>query len=392
MIQALKGRLRSLRDELSLPTRAKKERRRDSLGLPDQEPGVDRVIEEGIDWLKRAQDRSLSMDGGVARHFSLTSGWGTSYPETTGYIVPTLLGYAKLSGDGDARERAKRMLDWFVEIQLSDGGFQGGRIDSTPVVPVTFNTGQILLGLAAGVREFGRYEAQLRRAADWLVATQDQDGCWRKHLSPFARHGEKAYDTHAAWGLLEAARVVGKTAYGDAGLANIRWALTKQRGNGWIDDCCLDDASQPLTHTLGYALRGLIEAYRYAADPAFLASARRTADGLLGALGDDGYLPGCFYADWRPSVDWVCLTGTVQVAQCWLLLHQLTKDAPYLSAGIKANAYVRRTVRISGPLETRGGVKGSFPVDGDYGTYQYLNWAAKFCIDSQMLERELVGR
>ena len=27
-----------------------------------------------------------------------------------------------------------------------EGGFQGGRIDSVPVVPVTFNTGQILIG------------------------------------------------------------------------------------------------------------------------------------------------------------------------------------------------------------------------------------------------------
>jgi hypothetical protein len=30
-------------------------------------------------------------------------------------------------------------------------------------------------------------------------------------------------------------------------------------------------------------------------------------------------------------------------------------------------------------------------VDGDYGTFEYLNWAAKFFIDSNELERAVVS-
>ncbi len=37
-------------------------------------------------------------------------------------------------------------------------------------------------------------------------------------------------------------------------------------------------------------------------------------------------------------------------------------------------------------FDFRGGIKGSFPVNGAYGRYQYLNWAAKFFMDSLMLE------
>ena len=33
-----------------------------------------------------------------------------------------------------------------------------------------------------------------------------------------------------------------------------------------------------------------------------------------------------------------------------------------------------------------GGVRGAYPVNGEYGRYEYLNWAAKFCIDSQLME------
>ena len=67
---------------------------------------------------------------------------------------------------------------------------------------MTFNTGQILLGLAAGVAEFGdQYRESMEQAAQWLVDTQDPDGCWRKHSTPFAKAGEKAYETHVSWGL-----------------------------------------------------------------------------------------------------------------------------------------------------------------------------------------------
>ena len=103
--------IRAFVKEVSLPPTARTERRNDAHGLSSVDPGIDQAIDEGVAWLGRAQDCSASADGGVARHYSLINGWGTSYPETTGYIVPTMLAYAKLSGDEQARNRAKRMLD-----------------------------------------------------------------------------------------------------------------------------------------------------------------------------------------------------------------------------------------------------------------------------------------
>ena len=376
----------------SLPPCARAERRVDRLGLPPADPGVDRVIDEAASWLGRAQDQSRSHDGGVARHFGLIDGWASSYPETTGYVIPTMLAYSRLRGDDRVRERARRMLDWLVSIQSPCGGFQGGLIDSQPVVPVTFNTGQILMGLAAGTREFGdAYRHSMHRAAEWLVETQDPDGCWRRYPTPFAEPGEKAYETHVAWGLLEAARLEGAGGgrYGDSAMANVRWALGLQRANGWFEKCCLNDERQPLSHTIGYVLRGLVEAYLFTRDSAVLEAARKTADGLLTAIRGDGFLPGRLDADWRGATSWACLTGSVQVASCWFLLYQQTGHLPYLEAGRAATSYVRRTIRVDGPPETRGGVKGSFPVHGEYGTYQYLNWACKFSIDANLLERQL---
>jgi hypothetical protein len=391
MINILLRPLLQMQNYWCLPPACKAELRCDRMGLPSQDPGIERVIDDNVAWLCRAQDHSASHDGGVARHFSLVTGWSTSYPETTGLIVPTLLAYAKLRRDEAVRRRAKRMLDWLVSLQFPAGGFQGGIIGCKPVVPVTFNTGVILLGLASGVREFGDYREAMRRAADWLVATQDADGCWHKHPTPFAEPGEKAYETYLVCGLLEAARLEPDKPYADAALANLRWALRFQHENGWFDQCCLTDHGQPLTHTLGYILGGLLEAYQFTNDAELLQACRKTADGLLMAMRDDGFLPGRLCSNWRGAVPWACLTGSSQIAHCWLTLYQLTGDARYRDAAYATNRYIRRTIKVEGPPETRGAVKGSFPVSGGYCTYQYINWACKFSIDSNMLEKAVRG-
>jgi uncharacterized protein YyaL (SSP411 family) len=345
-------------------------------------------MEAAVLWLGRAQDCSASRDGGVAHSFDLRRGWAASYPETTGYIVPTLLGWARAMERPEAVERARRMLDWLVSIQMPSGAFPGGTIDQPPV-PVAFNTGQILMGLAAGARHFDepRYLEGMHRAARWLVQIQDQDGAWRRCQSPFAMPGVKAYDTHVAWGLLEAHRVAPQAGYARAALANVDWALGQQRPNGWFEGCCLTDASRPLTHTLAYALRGVLEAWRHSNRQEYLSAAIRTADGLASAMDGKGFLPGRLRRDWGAGTASSCLTGTAQSAICWFILADATGDQRYANAARLGLDYLCRTVNLHGDPGVRGGLKGSFPVDGDYAPYLMLNWAAKFFVDACLAAR-----
>lgn len=384
------GLLKQLQSFLSEPAAARRVAAADRRGLPPVDPGIATAMASGYDWLREAQDRSKTRDGGFARHYSLIDGWASSYPETSGYIIPTLLDGAELDGAADLADRARRCLDWLVAIQLDGGPFQGGKVDELPCVPVTFNTGQILIGLAAGVARLdrARYLEPMRAAAKWLVDTLDDDGCWRKFPTPFAANGEKAYETHVSWGLFEAARVLPDEGFGEAGLRQVAWALTKQQPNGWFASNCLQRPEAPLTHTIGYVLRGVLEAHRWSGERHLLDAACRTIDGLLPAIDADGRLPGRLDADWRGVVDWVCLTGSVQIAHCLLIAGALTGRGDYLAQARKLNAYVRRAMVIDGPAEIRGGVKGSFPADGEYGRYQYLNWACKFMIDSNRAERQ----
>jgi len=372
---------------------AKSELEADMAGLPRHDPGHEAVIASCTAWLCMAQDKSASNDGGVARDFSLQKGWATSYPETTGYIIPTMIAMAHRTGDASLHERARRMLDWCVAIQFAEGGFQGGKIDATPRVPVTFNTGQILIGLAAGAAEYGnaRYVDAMHRAAAWLRDTQDADGCWRKYSTPFAKQGEKAYETHVSWGLFEAERLAPGHGYGAAGLRQVEWALSKQQANGWFASNCLNAPENPLTHTIGYVLRGLLEGHLLSGRADLLQAAVRTANGLLGAIGAGGYMAGRLNSNFGPAATYACLTGSVQIAHCFFLLYRITGDARYLGAGQKLTAFVRRTVRLDGDDGRTGGIKGSYPVNGQYGRWEYLNWAAKFCIDANVLEVELAS-
>lgn len=245
MFSTLKSSLKNLVQPM--PQAARAELERDTRQGPARtDPGCWPTIRAGLDWLCLAQDRSASADGGVARDYSLVKGWASSYPETTGYIIPTFIDMAQRLGRPDLHARARRMLDWCVAIQFPQGGFQGGKIDATPRVPVTFNTGQILLGLAAGVCAYGdAYRDAMLRAAGWLRDTQDPDGCWRRFPTPFAAPGEKAYETHVSWGLFEAERVAPGNGFGAAGLRQVDWALTKQRANGWFGSNCLTDPEAP---------------------------------------------------------------------------------------------------------------------------------------------------
>ena len=95
-------------------------------------------LEAAIAWLKHAQD--VTGNGGVAQTYLVRARrWAPSYPETTGYIIPTMIDYGLRYQDADSVERARRMLDWLVSIQFPEGGFMGGKVNATLRVPVTFN-------------------------------------------------------------------------------------------------------------------------------------------------------------------------------------------------------------------------------------------------------------
>jgi hypothetical protein len=230
----------------------------------------------------------------------------------------------------------------------------------------------------------------IHNIADWLVKAQDNDGGWKKFPSPFTNCTEQCFDSIVAWGLFEAAEVDNSEEYFSSGLSNVNWILKHQQDNGWINNCCLNNPAKPLTHTLGYAFRGILEAYIRSKDKKFLEACIKLADGLLESIRDDGFLPERLSSKWKGKVSWMCLTGGVQIADCCFSMYQLTAKEKYLKAALASNKFVRKTQHTDGPPEIRGAIKGSFPIYGDYLQYEFLNWAVKYFIDSNSKEMEIL--
>jgi hypothetical protein len=70
-------------------------------------------------------------------------------------------------------------------------------------------------------------------------------------------------------------------------------------------------------------------------------------------------------------------------------MYQITGKIAYRDAAYAANRYVRSTMRIEGPPEMKGAIAGSFPIYGGYCQYAYPNWACKFFIDSNLIEKQI---
>jgi hypothetical protein len=62
------------------------------------------------------------------------------------------------------------------------------------------------------------------------------------------------------------------------------------------------------------------------------------------------------------------------------------RNEQFIDTGRRLNGFVRRTIKIDGAEDTCGAVKGAYPADGNYGRYEYLNWAAKFTVDANLRE------
>lgn len=362
----------------------------DFLGLARTQPQpVQAHLEAVMHWLCRAQD--ATPDGGVARMYHLKTGWGASYPETTGYIIPTFIEYARFTDQPDYLSRALRMADWEIEVQMASGAVQGGTI-ADPPSPAVFNTGQVIFGWLAAYEASGdpRYKDAAIRAGDFLLANQDPDGAWRRNLSafcsPIPKPDSYCYNIRTAWALLMLSRIVDNELYLEAATSNLEYLLGRCWNNGWIPDNCLNDPIRPLLHTIAYATQGMLEISHRIQDEQGLQQAVTANEYLARCFERHGQMHGRYDRNWMPSARWRCLTGEAQTAVVWFRLADVTRELRWRQRAIDLTEQVKRTQVLTGDPNIAGGIKGSQPIYGWYGKYQYLNWAAKFYADALMAE------
>ena len=365
---------------------------------PREEPlDLEECLDATYGWLCAAQDANA--DGGVAGWFDLLDGrWSPSYPETTGYIIPTFLALAEARSDSEARERALRMADWETDIQMEDGAVLSG-ILGTPRGPAVFNTGQALFGWIAAFEVSGneRFARSARAAADWLIGHQDADGAWRQGLSMVTSGPVHTYNNRCSWALAYAASVLDDERLMQAALQNSEWVLAQQNDAGWFAHTGFTGVDVPLLHTISYVIEGLLGVYAFTEEQRYLQAARRALDPVV-ELYRAGRIAGRLDSRWQGTVSWRCVTGDAQIAVVLLRLDRHCPDNGYAETARRLIGDVAKTQLRLAPSRSDsssrsrrgsspdGGIPGSFPVWGEYMRFSLPNWAAKFYLDALLLE------
>ena len=328
--------------------------------------------QHAANWILNAQ--KATPNGGVSAWYNLSTGYcPTSYPEVTGYIIPTMFDLFHLTGEKKYRDAALKMADWITSIQLPTGAVPAMDF-STPYV---FDTGQCISGWVRAYGETGdaRYLKAAEKAASWLAGMQSQDGSFP--LTPFTR-STHTYHCRVSWMLLQLYELTRNSVYKDVAVRNLDWALGFQRPDGW----CVP-TSRETTHFIAYAGRGMLEASQITGNKAHLVFAQRLADALIQLQLPNGMLYGEYDQAWKPVVESSCLTGNLQTAIIWIRLHAITGDEKYGAAARKAVDYVFATQNMASLNPgINGSIAGSHPLTGSYCPNTYLSWATKFFIDA----------
>lgn len=345
-----------------------------------------------VAWLLRAQ--RAAGDGGVALGYfpcgDRSAAWRPSYPETTGYIITSLLAYSRRTGDAAAAEAAMRMADWERAVQMASGAVQGGEVcHPKHQTAAAFNTGMVLDGWCSAYLYSGdaKILEAARRAADFLIQDLDEQGFFQTN-GAFVSTGEiKTYTCLCAWAIHRFGDIVDDNSYRRAAVRSIEAALRQQQPNGWFAHNCLNRSEAPLTHTIGYTLQGILEVGILAGRRDFIAAVERTLAQVLAKKAASGYLPGRFYADWEPACFSSCLTGAAQIAIVCYRYANHTGNLVYRQHADELLNFLKVCQQMqSVDTDMVGALAGSYPLFGGYMRAGYPNWATKYYVDALMLQ------
>ena len=352
---------------------------------------TEEALRSVIRWIIRAQRK----DGGIAAYYSLLTGYSDSYPEVTGYIVPTLYDFVRTTGDQRATRVSKAATRWLLSLQMSSEAFPAGLhrsgASADDAQPSVFNTGQILQGLVRASIESRSAETLQRAAAagDWLVSVQNANGSWS---GAGAYQGQPhTYYTMVSWGLALLAAESGERQHAAAAEKNLDWALAQVRPSGWIDGINLQGHPSYL-HFIAYVIQGMLESGILLGRNDAVKAAEKAAWILLRKFETHKRLAGTYGTDFKAGQQFACLTGNAQMSCIWLRMCEHTGDLRYLNAALKMNELLKQLLPRSKRQESLGGVAGSYPIWGAYQPLRFISWGGKFLADALMLEQRLTLR
>lgn len=361
--------------------------------LPDTaaQDAVLEAIKQASLWLHDAT--KYWAGGGVAARYNLqTRRYQGPYPETTGYIIPTLLHLAESQSDPSLRTRAIDAGQWLRARQNDTGAVRcnidGSAADEAkPDKVILFDCGAILQGFSALARLDDRV---FRDAAiglgRFLCASQKSDGLWDDYLY-FPTIG--THNSLVAYALIDAADTVGDTDFKDAGFRCLNALRERIHPSGFISGCEYGgDQKTMFLHPYCYTLEGYTKSAMILEDQDLLAVAERALDAMVAQIDRTGELPAAYLDQTlSPVRDDTATTGLAQLADLLFKVGRYVQRDDFASVAHRIMNFLRERIESSQADEgTRGGIQASFPIGGGYGPFTINNWTIKYFLDASAEE------
>lgn len=296
------------------------------------------IYNKAIDWIK-----SNTNDGeGIICNSNLTK----SYPEVSGYYIPTLLRWGY-------REYAIQYAKWLCKVQHDDGAWY----DTENHNPYIFDSAQVLKGLISIRELMPEVDEYIIKGCDWILSNMTSEGQLVSSLDNPWGDGKtfsELIHTYCISPIMEAGSILGRLDYVEKANLIAEFYTTKRREQILNFDL--------LSHFYAYVMEAMIDIGREDL-------AREAMDKIADIQKVTGAVPG--YRD----VDWVCATGLFQLALVWFRIGELER-------GNKAFEYACKLQNKS------GGWYGSYISEensNEENTYfpnAEISWTNKYFLDA----------
>ncbi|MFN0216570.1 MAG: prenyltransferase/squalene oxidase repeat-containing protein [Saprospiraceae bacterium] len=325
-------------------------------------------------WLRRSIE--VTGGNGASHSWHPLLGWAKAYPETTGYLIETLLAYAELKQDDSLKNLAFEQRKWLKTIQLPSGAFTGLLVGNHR--PSVFNTSQILFGLNRG--------AASHRAVSWLLSKLESDGAWRSHA--YVPGFVPSYYTRAVWGVLQSNSSLQHPDIKGPMRQALQFYAKRFLPNGAVKDWGFRSGEPAFTHTIAYTLEGFWESSLLLAESGIREKVMASLERLLAARKEaGGRTAGRYDEGWNGDHSFLCITGNCQLSSLCHKVWVKTGESKFKESAHSFLTEILDFQRLGANKNTFGAFIGSAPIWGAYLPFRYPNWTVKFFLDAMLLNK-----
>ena len=340
-------------------------------------------LESATAWLAKSID--FNDGNGSSAYLDLWNGWSGPYPETTGYIIPTLFAASPYVSDKNLQSTALKLADWLLSLQRSDGSFpQGLEMGEKSEI---FDSGQILFGLLSAFHNTNeeKYKTAFILLIDWMISNQTPDGAFS--MTTYVAQYCPSYHVRFVWALVLSLEIYpAKQQLSNVIHKALQYYSSLILENAGIKNWGFHPHEPGLTHTIAYTLRGFIECGILLKEKKFVDLVIPTINKIENDLDEHKFLAGEYDTDWKGNYSFRCLTGEAQLSIIYRRLYKLYNDEKYERVADKLLLQIStKQNRFPYLKNMKGGFFASAPFYGKYMRFRMNNWTCKFYIDALLL-------